>query len=80
MSIASLPNRKSILEYYRPMADRTPQIRPIIGVLGAQIPGPGLAEHLVVAAIAALRLTWLHHLVIFRRVMHFVTLASDQSR
>ena len=62
------------------MADSTLQIRPIGGVLGAQIPGPDLAEHLVVAAIAAIRLTWLDHLVIFRRVMHCVTLAGDQSR
>jgi len=52
------------------MADSTLQIRSIVGVLDARIPGPDLAEYLVLAAIAAIRLTWLDHLVIFRRVMH----------
>jgi hypothetical protein len=40
------------------MADSTLQIRPIIGVLGAQIAGTDIAENLVVAAIAAVRRTW----------------------
>jgi hypothetical protein len=52
------------------MADSTLQIRSIVGVLGAQTPGTDIAEHLVAAVIAAVRLTWLDHLVIFRRVMH----------
>jgi hypothetical protein len=39
------------------MADSTLQIRSIIGVLGAQIPGTDIAEHLVAGVIAAVRLT-----------------------
>jgi len=62
------------------MADSTLQIRPIVGVLGAQIRGTDIAENLVVAAIAAVRLTWLDHLVIFRRVMHRVPFDGDQPR
>ena len=65
-----MPNCKSILEYYGPMADSTLQIRSMVGVLGAQIPGTDIAEHLVAAVIAAVRLTWLDRLVIFRRVAH----------
>jgi hypothetical protein len=62
------------------MADRTPQIRPIIGLLGAQIPGADLAEEFVAAVIAALRLTRLDHLAIFRRVIHRVPFDGDQPR
>ena len=65
-----MPNCKSILEYYGPMADSTLQIRSMVGVLGAQIPGTDIAEHLVAVVIAAVWLTWLDHLVIFRRIMH----------
>jgi taurine dioxygenase len=62
-----LPSRESILEYYEHMADRSLQIRPIAGALGAEIAGIDLAEDLDGSTIAAIRRAWLEHLVIFFR-------------
>src|SRR5215467_11195110 len=47
------------------MPDRTLQIRPIAGALGAEIAGIDLAEDLDDGTIAAIRRAWLDHLVIF---------------
>ena len=49
------------------MADRSLQIRPIAGALGAEIAGIDLAGHLDGGTIAAIRQAWLEHLVIFFR-------------
>jgi taurine dioxygenase len=49
------------------MADRSLQIRPIAGALGAEIAGVDLAADLDVGTIAAIRRAWLGHLVIFFR-------------
>jgi taurine dioxygenase len=49
------------------MADRSLQIRPIAGALGAEIAGVDLAEDLDDVTIAAIRHAWLAHLVIFFR-------------
>jgi taurine dioxygenase len=65
--IASLPNCNSILEYYALMADRSLQIRPIAGALGAEITGVDLSGDLEDGTIAAIRRAWLDHLVIFFR-------------
>jgi taurine dioxygenase len=65
--IASLPNCKSILEYYALMADCSLQIRPIAGALGAEISGVDLSGDLEDGTIAAIRRAWLDHLVIFFR-------------
>jgi taurine dioxygenase len=49
------------------MPDRSLQIRPIAGALGAEIAGIDLAGDLDEATIAAIRRAWLDHLVIFFR-------------
>jgi taurine dioxygenase len=49
------------------MADRSLQIRPIAGALGAELAGIDLAEDLDGSTIAAIRRAWLEHLVIFFR-------------
>jgi taurine dioxygenase len=49
------------------MADRSLQIRPIAGALGAEISGVGLSAYLADATISAIRRAWLDHLVIFFR-------------
>jgi taurine dioxygenase len=49
------------------MADRSLQIRPIAGALGAEIAGIDLLEDLDNATIAAIRRAWLDRLVIFFR-------------
>ncbi|HKM68851.1 MAG TPA: TauD/TfdA family dioxygenase [Stellaceae bacterium] len=49
------------------MADRSLQIRPIAGALGAEIAGVDLSEDLDDGTIAAIRHAWLDHLVIFFR-------------
>src|SRR5271165_346664 len=62
-----LAEPRSILGYYRLMADRSLQIRPIAGALGAEIAGVDLAGDLDDGTIAAIRRAWLDHLVIFFR-------------
>jgi taurine dioxygenase len=62
-----LAEAQSILEYYRLMADRSLQIRPIAGALGAELAGIDLAEDLGAGTIAEIRRAWLDHLVIFFR-------------
>ena len=49
------------------MADRSLQIHPIAGALGAEIAGVDLSADLDDATIAAIRRAWLDHLVIFFR-------------
>ena len=49
------------------MADRSLQIRPIAGPLGAEIAGIDLAGDLDDGTVAAIRRAWLDHLVIFFR-------------
>jgi taurine dioxygenase len=49
------------------MADRSLQIRPIAGALGAEISGVDLSEDLDDGVIAEIRRAWLDHLVIFFR-------------
>jgi taurine dioxygenase len=49
------------------MADRSLQIHPIAGALGAEIAGINLAQDLDGGTIAAIRRAWLDHLVIFFR-------------
>jgi taurine dioxygenase len=49
------------------MADRSLQIRPIAGALGAEISGVDLSAYLADATISAIRRAWLDHLVIFFR-------------
>jgi len=49
------------------MADRSLQIHPIAGALGAEIAGVDLGADLDEATIAAIRRAWLDHLVIFFR-------------
>jgi len=49
------------------MADRSLQIHPIAGALGAEIAGVDLGTDLDDATIAAIRRAWLDHLVIFFR-------------
>src|SRR5271169_984495 len=62
-----LAEPRSILEYLGLMADRSLQIRPIAGALGAEIAGVDLAGDLDDGTIAAIRRAWLDHLVIFFR-------------
>jgi taurine dioxygenase len=49
------------------MADRSLEIHPISGALGAEIAGVDLSEDLDSGMIAAIRYAWLDHLVIFFR-------------
>jgi taurine dioxygenase len=49
------------------MADRSLQIRPIAGALGAEIAGVDLAADLDDGTIEAIRRSWLDHLVVFFR-------------
>ena len=49
------------------MAEHPFEIRPIAGALGAEIAGIDLSEDIADGAIAAIRRTWLDHLVVFFR-------------
>ena len=49
------------------MTDRTLEVRPLSGALGAEILGIDLAHELGDETVAAIRPVWLEHLVIFFR-------------